>query len=846
MARKSVALDGDYTFLNDGQLRAELSKCLNCFEKPCLKACPCACSPADFIQYAQKGKPTDFERAAGLIMSKNPFGGVCGIVCPEKHCMSACSRKNLDEPIQIPAVQATIVQRARELGVFPKFESAASSGKKVAVIGGGPSGLGAAAVLQSRGHQVTVYEKRAFCGGDACTIPKFRLPANVLAADIKFVEDLGVAFKYSTEVTEPASLLKEYDAVCVAIGLGKDRLMNFPGVENCVFARDYLRNPEQYAEKLGNNIAVVGGGAVAVDVATTARRLGVDNATIFYRRSVAEMPIDTFERHEIQKFSVEIVPRVLPCEIRAENGKITGVTCKRVSMPNRRTGKTSMVEVEGGEQQWNDITGVVLAVGQVSDAEQKDNKGVFYAGDFANGASTVVEASAYGKNVGMAIHSYLVGKEFTMPTNPARSEVEVLGYNQEPVSLETDFLGLKMINPFLLSASPVTDGYKEMKLALDAGWAGGVLKTAFDNLPIHIPNQYMGKFSGEKTYGNCDNVSGHTLDRVCKEIGLLRKEYPDRIIMGGTGGPVTGDFEHDKKGWQSNTLKLEKAGAQAVEYSLSCPQGGDGSEGAIVSQSVKATQRIIDWIMEVSDPNVPKFFKLTAAVTSIAVIVKAVREVLDKYPGKKAGVTLANSFPGLGFRPRSTEGGDWEEGIVYGLAGEGVLPISYLSLASSHDCGVAISGNGGVYDYESAANFLALGVQNVQICTLAMTHGVECISDLTSGLSHFMESRGIKSIAELRGKALPNPIADFMDLPGKKKISTLVKPKSCISCGNCVRCPYQAIKMVVDVEDGKARPVIDPERCVGCSMCVLKCPGECLTMCERTKEQYDACEHGHI
>jgi hypothetical protein len=109
------------------------------------------------------------------------------------------------------------------------------------------------------------------------------------------------------------------------------------------------------------------------------------------------------------------------------------------------------------------------------------------------------------------------------------------------------------------------------------------MKTAFDGLRIHIPSEYMVTFS-DNTYGNSDNVSGHTLDRVCKEVARLVKEYPDRLTAASTGGPVTGDDEADKKAWQSNTRKLEAAGAMAVEYSLSCPLGGDGTKGDIVSQ----------------------------------------------------------------------------------------------------------------------------------------------------------------------------------------------------------------------------------------------------------------------
>ena len=148
--------------------------------------------------------------------------------------------------------------------------------------------------------------------------------------------------------------------------------------------------------------------------------------------------------------------------------------------------------------------------------------------------------------------------------------------------------------------------------------------------------------------------------------------------MASTGGPVSGKDEADRRGWQSNTSKLESAGAMGIEYSLSCPQGGDGTEGDIVSQNAALTAKIVDWVMQVGDPDIPKLFKLSAAVTSIIPILRAIRKVLDAYPGKKAGITLANSFPTLALRP-GQDGRRWEEGVVVGMSGEGVTPISNLS-----------------------------------------------------------------------------------------------------------------------------------------------------------------------
>ena len=357
------------------------------------------------------------------------------------------------------------------------------------------------------------------------------------------------------------------------------------------------------------------------------------------------------------------------------------------------------------------------------------------------------------------------------------------------------------------------------------------MKTAFDNVPIHIPGAYM-FVVGASTYGNCDNVSGHPLDRVCGEIGRLVREFPDRLTLASTGGPVTGRDDEDRAVWQSNTRKLEQAGAMGVEYSLSCPQGGDGTHGDVVGQDAELTAKVIEWVMEASDPAVPKLFKLTAAVTAIQPIITRVREVLGRYPGKKAGVTLANSFPSLAFRPR--EGRRWEEGIVIGLSGEGVLPISNLTLARVAGSGVTVSGNGGPMDYRAAANFLALGAETVQFCTIVMKYGLGIVDELNSGLSHLMAERGFRSVGGLIGSALPGPVAAFESLSATKKLPQVVA-ELCRSCGNCGRCPYQAIEL-----DSLGIPTFDPARCIGCTLCAQKCFAGAISMRPRTSRELRA------
>jgi dihydropyrimidine dehydrogenase (NAD+) subunit PreA len=805
--------------LTDAQLKREIERCEYCAEKPCRDGCPAHCSPADFIMAAKLMTPADLQRAAAEIMTMNPLGGVCGLTCPDRFCQARCSHAKFDGPVAIPAVQATIVAKAKALGVMPRLAPAAATGARVAVVGAGPAGIGAASVLAQRGYRVEILERGAEAGGALCTIPEHRLPRDLVASDLAFTLGLpNVTLQLETEVADPAALLaRGYAAVVVTVGLWRPIKLGVPGERRAVAGLDYLAHPTA----LAGTVAVIGGGATAVDCAVTAKRRGATAVELLALEKLSEMPLTQKELREVVEHGIQVTGRVRVTSITKD-----GLRTIKVTQPEDQPfSLAALTDVPGTRQTRPGIDHVIVAIGARPSLKPNDHEGVFFAGDCATGPSTVVEAVAEGKNAAARLDAWLTKEAAAPPPRPRKSLVAIPGYARLPVPLTTDFFGRTLRSPFLLSAAPPSDGYEQMKAAFEAGWAGGVMKTSFDNVPIHIPGGYMHAFD-EDTWGNCDNVSGHPLDRVCREVAALVREYPDRLVAASTGGPISGNDESDRRGWQSNTKKLEAAGAMAIEYSLSCPQGGDGTEGAIVSQNARLTAKVIDWVMQVSDPNVPKLFKLTAAVTSIEVIIKAIREVFARHPGKPAGVTLANTFPTLGFRPNPSR--RWDEGVVFGMSGAGVAPISNLTLASVGNLGVTVSGNGGTMDYKSAAHFLALGCTTVQFCTAVMKYGYAYVDELHSGLSHLMAARGMRSMQDLIGCALPEPIVGFMDLPARKRIAS-VDANLCLSCGNCTRCSYLAITL-----DADRHPVIAPERCIGCSICTQKCFAGALTMRDRT------------
>ncbi len=818
--------------LTDAQLRDELQRCESCEEKPCKEACPADCSPADFIMASRVGLPSDFRRAAAIIMGSNPLGGTCGALCPDYLCMQACVLHAFDHPINIPAVQSTIIEKAFGAGM-PRFVTPPANGKKVAVIGAGPAGLGGAAVLGQLGYSVDLFDLSDRAGGMCHLIPEFRLDRDVLKRDIDFTLGLGdIRLIPETTVFTPATLLKsgEYAAVLVTIGQDVPTGAGMPGGDLAVPWQKYLEHQKQITVRK-KRVLIIGGGAIAVDCAATAVRRGAAHVELLYRRKAGHMPLTSYERALLLDYGVEITTGTRVTRISQKKGRVVGVQTVRQYLDAGKKPDPDSFSVHRSEKPaFRACDIVIAAIGSSSSIAPRKRKGLFFAGEMVHGAATVVEAVASGKNAAAEIDAFLTSGPRPGKERSVKSRVVLAGRTMQPVPLTCDFFGRSIRSPFLLSAAPHTDGYEQMKKAYDAGWTGGVMKTAFANVHVHIPGEYMVVFD-KSTYGNCDNVSAHDLHRVAAEVNRLVREYPDRLTMASTGGPVTGNDTADRAVWQANTRSLEDAGAMGLEYSLSCPQGGDGTNGDLVSQNAELTAKIIDWVMEVSDPGVPKLFKLTGAVTSIRMIMLRVREVLQRYPQKHAGVTLANSFPTLAFR--TSAGRRWDEGVIVGMSGEGVLPISNLTLARAAGLGVTISGNGGPMDYRAAANFLALGASTVQFCTIVMKYGTGIVNELHSGLSYLLADRGMSSVAELIGSALPLPITAFDDLPVSTTVPAL-KASLCTQCGNCTRCPYLAITL----DEGRL-PVIDPVQCVGCSLCVQKCFTGALHMRSRTVAERD-------
>jgi dihydropyrimidine dehydrogenase (NAD+) subunit PreT len=786
--------------LTDAQLRAELRKCWSCETKPCRSGCPANVSPADFIMAARCGEPSDYRRAAAHILAHNPLGGVCGSVCPDSLCMARCARRGFDAPVNIPAVQAAIVRKARQLGVLPRFESPPATGQRVAVVGAGPAGLGAASVLARAGHSVHVFDRARQPGGMARLIPRNRLAPGVLASDIAWLLELGdVRLVLGKPVALPRDLLaRGFAAVIVAAGLGEPMELDVPGHERAFGWAEVLGSRPPALR--GKRVAIIGDGAVAVDCAEAALALAAAHVELFARKKLSELELGREERDRLFASGVHVSCRVRVTAIRGRGARVTRLELRKVELPAGQAFHPSrLTDLRHGEHVRRDFDAVILAMGGRPGLRLEPHPRVVYAGDLESGPTSVVEALASGKKAGLAVHRMLAGDDLaacpdrtscpdgtacpqraTCPEWNRRAPPERASGNARaraglPVPLTTDFFGRELGSPFLLSPSPPAAGYAQMKRAYEAGWAGGVVSTA------------------------CDDA----LDRVCSDVERLRREFPDRLTMAAAGAPVTGDDEADARVWQANTRKLDAAGAMGVEYSLRGRQGGDGIPGDVVSHDPELSARIVDWVLAASDPGVPKLFELGAAVGSTHRVLASIGAVFARHPDKLAGVTLAGSFPAL--EPGARAAGPRD------------------TLASAARRGLFVSGDGDPMDYRAATSVLALGARNVQLSTVVSKFGLGVVNELHGGLSYWLAERGMRSVSELVGSALARPVTAF-GAPVERAISE-VDPALCTCCGNCSRCEHLAIAL-----DARGIPAVDPTRCVGCASCVEQCFAGAIAM----------------
>lgn len=419
--------------MNKTEAHYESSRCLFCYDAPCMHACPTGIDIPLFIRQINSGNLTG---SAKTIYQANFFGRACGDVCPtDVLCEGACVYIHQDiKPIEIGRLQAYASHHAIRNEIH-FFEAGDDNGKKVAVIGAGPAGLSCACELRRLGFAVDVFEAKANPSGlTIYGVAPYKITNDDVLEEMRYLEtQLGFHIKYNSAIRDKAALQKienSYDAVFLGVGLGNTDNLGIPGehLQNCIGAVEFIEQLKmrQHRQQVGKKVVVLGGGNTAMDAASEAARLGAEKVTLCYRRSKEEMGAYAFEYDLAKSVGARGLFNVVPLEIMGEQ-KVEAVKFAR---SESRNGK---IEIMPGSEFVEPCDMVIRATGQakyrnlgelignlkfdaagrivIDEKGQTTNKKYFAGGDAANGGREVVNAVAEGKMAARGIHAYL------FPTN---------------------------------------------------------------------------------------------------------------------------------------------------------------------------------------------------------------------------------------------------------------------------------------------------------------------------------------------------------------------------------------------------------------------------------------------
>ncbi|XP_041064626.1 dihydropyrimidine dehydrogenase [NADP(+)]-like [Carcharodon carcharias] len=795
--------DIKHTTLSERGALHEAMRCLKCADAPCQKSCPTNLDIKSFItSIANK----NYYGAAKTILSDNPLGLTCGMVCPTSDlCVGGCNLHASEEgAINIGGLQqfATEVFKGMKIpqirnpSLPPPEELPDSFHAKIALIGCGPASISCASFLARLGYSdITIFEKHEYFGGlSTSEIPQFRLPYDVVKFEIKLMKDLGVKIVFGKGLGIEGMTLETlkqdgYEAVFIGIGLPepkRDHIFEGLTVEHGFYtSKDFLplvakaSKPGMCAcqsslPSLHGTVLILGAGDTAFDCATSALRCGARRVFVVFRKGFTNIRAVPEEMELAKKERCEFLPYMSPRRIILKGQRISAIEFVRTEQND--VGDWIEDEDQVIRLKANIVIsafGSVLCNSSVKEAMtnirfnrwgsldidtetmQTSEPWVFAGGDVAGLANTTVESVNDGKQASWHIHKYLQSLHGCHISE--KPELPLFYTPIDLVDISVEMAGLKFLNPFGLASAPPTTNAAMIRRAFVAGWAFALTKTFSldkDIVTNLSPRIIRGMTSGpvygpgQSSFLNIELISEKTCAYWCKSIKELKADFPNNIIIASLM------CTYNKNDWTKLAKMAEDSGADALELNLSCPHGmGERGMGVACGQDPKLVRNICRWVRQAV--KIPFFAKLTPNVTDIVNIAMAAQE------GGANGVTATNTVSGLigvlaDGTPVPAVGRD-RRTTYGGVSGIAIRPIALRAVSSIGQAipGFPVLAAGGIDSAEAGLQFLNCGASVLQVCSAVQNQDFTLIDDYCTGLKALLYLKSIEELQKWEGQSPP-------------------------------------------------------------------------------------------
>eukprot|EP00117_Sycon_ciliatum_P019725 scpid33381/ scgid17788/ Dihydropyrimidine dehydrogenase [NADP(+)]; Dihydrothymine dehydrogenase; Dihydrouracil dehydrogenase len=814
--------DVKHTTLSERGALRESQRCLKCADAPCQRSCPTQLDIKSFITSISN---KNYYGAAKAILSDNPLGLTCGMVCPTSDlCVGGCNLYASEEgPINIGGLQQFAVEMFKDMHLaqvrdpsLPSVDNIESYQAKVALIGCGPASISCATFLGRLGYSnVTIFEKEDFVGGlSSSEIPQFRLPYDVVSFEVELMKDLGVKVHTKRSLTVGDLTLEGlkgsgYEAVFVGIGMpnpkcspvfdGLDATHGFLNSKNFLPAVSKASKPgmcscqSSMPDMQGSSVIVLGAGDTAMDCATSALRCGAKRVFIVFRKGFNNVRAVPEEMEVAKNERCEFLPFLSPREVVVKGGKIH-------SLKLCRTEQNDNGEWVEDEDQIVTLKAnyVISAFGSgLSDQNvasalsplkfdkwslpvvdpntmQTSEPWVFCGGDLAGVTQTTVEAVNDGKQAAWFMHTYLQSLHgLAVPKEP---QLPKFFTSVDQVDLSVVVAGIRFPNPFGLASATPTTSAPMIRRGFEAGWGFAVTKTyGLDkDLVTNVsPRIVRGTTSGpvfgpgQSSFLNIELISEKTAAYWCQSIKELKQDFKEQIVIASI---MCG---YDKEDWTLLAKQSEASGADALELNLSCPHGmGERGMGLACGQNPELVLNICRWVR--AAVKIPFFAKLTPNVTDIVIIARAAHD------GGADGVTATNTVSGLmGIQSSSNAWpavGEEKRTTYGGMSGNAIRPIALRAVSAIGRAlpGYPILATGGIDSADVGQQFLHCGAHLLEVCSAIQNQDFTLIDDYITGLKTLLYLQSINELNGWEGQSKPTtrhqlgkPVPMISDIVGK-------------------------------------------------------------------------------